>query len=154
MTGMNPWTHKNCPRIPKTKKLSASAHIPSLNTVHSNHILWTIHLCAYIFYSHRPHVSWPLWLFMLCSTTHSPQPQLPLISDGGRFIHVYTSHHISCCTHTHPAPSTTTIGEAVHSCLFFAMRQGDEEIPLENLSQPPLAHLKDRVEKELPQDVC
>ena len=55
---------------------------------------------------------------------------------------------------THPAPSTTTIGEAGHSHLFFAMRQGDEEIPLEELSQPPLAHLKDRVERELPQDMC
>ena len=55
---------------------------------------------------------------------------------------------------THPAPSTATIGEATHSRLSFAMRQGDEEIPLEDLSQPPLAHLKERVEKELPQDMC
>ena len=55
---------------------------------------------------------------------------------------------------THPAPSTATIGEAAHSRLFFATRQGNEEIPLEDLSQPSLAHLKDRVEKELPQDRC
>ena len=54
----------------------------------------------------------------------------------------------------HPAPSTAIIGEAVHLCLFFAMRQEDEEIPLKELSQPPLAHLKDRVERELPQDMC
>ena len=54
----------------------------------------------------------------------------------------------------HPAPSTTTIGEAIHLCLSFAMRQEDEEISLQELSRPPLAHLKDRVERELPQDMC
>ena len=65
------------------------------------------------------------------------------------------SHHAtSPVIFTHPTPSTATIGEAVHSRLSFATRQGDEEIPLEDLSQPPLAHLKDRVEKELPQDMC
>ena len=53
-----------------------------------------------------------------------------------------------------PAPSTITIGEAMHSCLSFAMRQEDEEISLQELSQPPLAHLKDRAERELPQDMC
>ena len=103
MTGTNPWTHKNHPRNSKTKKLPASIHIPSLNNVHSNHILWTIHLRTYIFYFHHPHISWPLWLFMLHSTMHLPQPQPPSISDGGCFTYVYTSHHISCCTHT---PST------------------------------------------------
>ena len=65
------------------------------------------------------------------------------------------SHHAtSPIIFTHPAPSTATIGEAMHSCLSFAMRQGNEEIPLEDLSQPPLTHLKDRVEKKLPQDMC
>ena len=67
---------------------------------------------------------------------------------------MFTCCAASLAVLTHPAPSTATIEEATHSCLSFAMRQGDEEIPLEDLSQPPLAHLKDRVEKELPQDMC
>ena len=46
------------------------------------------------------------------------------------------SHHAtSPIIFTHPAPSTATIGEAVHSHLSFAMRQEDEEIPLEDLSR-------------------
>ena len=67
----------------------------------------------------------------------------------------FLSHHTtSPIIFTHPAPSTATIGEAMHSRLSFATRQGNEEIPLEELSQSPLAHLKDRVERELPQDMC
>ena len=67
---------------------------------------------------------------------------------------MFTHHSASPAVLAHSVPSTATIGEAVHSHLSFATRQGDEEIPLEELSQPPLTHLKDRVEKELPQDMC
>ena len=67
---------------------------------------------------------------------------------------MFTHHAASPAVLAHPAPSTATIEEAVFSRLSFAMRQGDEEIPLEELFQPPLAHLKDRVERELPQDMC
>ena len=67
---------------------------------------------------------------------------------------MFTCRATSPAVLAHPAPSTATIGEAMHSRLSFATRQGDEEIPLEELSQPPLTHLKDRVEKELPQDMC
>ena len=54
----------------------------------------------------------------------------------------------------HPASSTATIGKAIHLHLSFAMKQEDEEISLQELSQPPLVHLKDSVERELPQDMC
>ena len=67
---------------------------------------------------------------------------------------MFTCHATSPAVLAHPASSTPTIGEATHSHLSFAMKQGDEKIPLEELSQPPLTHLKDRVEKELPQDMC
>ena len=67
---------------------------------------------------------------------------------------MFTCRTTSPAVLAHPAPSTTTIGEAAHLCLSFAMRQGDEEIPLDDLSQPPPTHLKDRVEKELPQAIC
>ena len=67
---------------------------------------------------------------------------------------MFTHRTASPAVLAHPAPSTATIGEAVFSQLSFAMRQGDEEIPLEELSQPPLTHLKNRVERELPQDMC
>ena len=67
---------------------------------------------------------------------------------------IFTHHAASPAVLTHPAPSTATIGEATHLRLSFAMKQEDEEISLQELSQPPLVHLKDSVERELPQDMC
>ena len=67
---------------------------------------------------------------------------------------MFTCHATSPAVLAHPAPSTATIGEATLLHLSFAMRQGDEEIPLKELSQPPLTHLKNNVERKLPQDMC